>query len=73
MFKNSAIIVLVLLFASFTFAQTVRVTILHVNDVYQFAPVEGGKKGGLARLLTLKKAAVAENPTTLFRLRGDTV
>ena len=73
MFKNSAIIVLVLLFASFTFAQTVRVTILHVNDVYQFAPVEGGKKGGLARLLTLKKAAVAENPNTLFTLGGDTV
>jgi len=54
-------------------AQTVRVTILHVNDVYQFAPVEGGKRGGLARILTLKKAAVAANPNTIFTFGGDTI
>jgi 5'-nucleotidase len=53
--------------------QTVRITILHVNDVYQFAPVEGGKRGGLARLLTLKKEAIAENPNTIFTLGGDTL
>jgi 5'-nucleotidase len=53
--------------------QNLRVTILHVNDVYQFAPVEGGKRGGLARLLTLKKQAVAENPNTIFTFGGDTV
>jgi hypothetical protein len=29
------------------FAQNVRVTILHVNDVYQFMPVDGGTRGGL--------------------------
>ena len=41
----------------------IRVTILHVNDVYQFAPVDGGTRGGLARLLTLKDQIKAENPT----------
>ena len=56
-----------------TFGQSIRVTILHVNDVYQFTPVEGGKRGGLARLLTLKKEAIAENPNTLFTLGGDTL
>ena len=60
-------------FSVSAFAQTVRVTILHVNDVYQFIPVEGGKRGGLARLLTLKKEAVAENPNTIFTLGGDTL
>ena len=30
----------------------VKVTLLQVNDVYQFAPVDQGTKGGLARLLT---------------------
>jgi len=55
------------------FGQNVRITILHVNDVYQFAPVEGGKRGGLARLMTLKKAAMAENPNTIFTLGGDTL
>jgi 5'-nucleotidase len=51
----------------------ITVTFLHVNDVYQFMPVEGGKKGGLARLLTLKKQAVAENPNLIFTLGGDTL
>jgi 5'-nucleotidase len=54
-------------------AQTTRVTILHVNDVYQFIPVDGGKSGGLARLLTLKKEALKENPNTIFTLGGDTL
>ncbi|HYP50458.1 MAG TPA: metallophosphoesterase, partial [Pyrinomonadaceae bacterium] len=72
-----------ILFASFSvFAQQTsnpacdaptRVTLLHVNDVYQFVPVEGGARGGLARLLTLKKQAVKENPNTLFLMGGDTI
>lgn len=73
MIKRSAIVIFLFLFSSFAIGQNVRVTILHVNDVYQFAPVDGGKKGGLARLLTLKKQAVAENPNTIFTLGGDTV
>jgi 5'-nucleotidase len=53
--------------------ETVRVTVLHVNDVYQFMPVDGGTRGGLARLLTLKKQIKEENPNTIFTLGGDTV
>ena len=52
---------------------TVRVTLLQVNDVYQFAPVDEGTRGGLARLLTLKKAIQKESPNTLFLLSGDTI
>jgi 5'-nucleotidase len=52
---------------------TVRVTLLQVNDVYQFAPVDQGKRGGLARLLTMKKAIEKESPNTLFLLSGDTI
>lgn len=72
-------LVFVLLALSFTVAQEtnsdapIRVTFLHVNDVYQFMPVEGGKRGGLARLLTLKKQAVKENPNVIFTLGGDTL
>lgn len=51
----------------------VQVTLLQVNDVYQFAPVDQGTKGGLARLLTLKKAIQSTNPNTLFLLAGDTI
>src|SRR5688572_33177058 len=53
--------------------ETVRVTILHVNDTYQFIPVEGGKLGGLARVRTIRNQAVKENPNTLFTLGGDTL
>ncbi len=58
------------------FAQTdgkVKITILHVNDTYQFSPVDGGARGGLARVLTIKKKVRAENPYTIFTLGGDTI
>lgn len=73
MFKRYFSLAFILLLAGAAFGQNVRITILHVNDVYQFAPVEGGKRGGLARLMTLKKAAIAENPNTIFTLGGDTL
>src|ERR1041385_6863997 len=52
---------------------TVRVTLLQVNDVYQFAPVDQGTRGGLARLLTMKKQIQNESPNTIFLLSGDTL
>lgn len=51
----------------------VRVTILQVNDVYQFSPVDLGKNGGLARVLTLRKQLMRESPNTLFLFSGDTI
>jgi 5'-nucleotidase len=76
--KNAFLFFTLLIFSSFPiYAQksdsTVRVTILHANDVYQFIPVDNGTRGGLARLLTLKKQALAENPNTIFTLGGDTL
>jgi 5'-nucleotidase len=52
---------------------TVKVTLLQVNDVYQFAPVDSGAHGGLARVLTLKKEIEKQSPNTLFLLSGDTI
>lgn len=71
--KRLALFALFAVFAISVSGQSVRVTILHVNDVYQFTPVDGGTRGGLARVLTIKKQAVAENPNTLFTLGGDTL
>ncbi|MDQ1590208.1 MAG: 5-nucleotidase / UDP-sugar diphosphatase [Pyrinomonadaceae bacterium] len=53
--------------------ETVRVTLLQVNDVYQISPVDRGKRGGLARIATLRKQIVAESPHTLYLLAGDTL
>ncbi|HEU4595006.1 MAG TPA: bifunctional UDP-sugar hydrolase/5'-nucleotidase [Pyrinomonadaceae bacterium] len=52
---------------------TVRVTLLQVNDVYQFMPVERGTEGGLARVSTLRKQIMKDSPNTLFLLAGDTI
>ena len=51
----------------------VRVTLLQLNDVYQFTPVDQGTEGGIARVSTLRKAIQVENPNTLFLLAGDTI
>src|SRR5712691_4336035 len=51
----------------------VRVTLLQLNDVYQFAPTDGGARGGLARVLTLRKQIMSESPHALFLLAGDTI
>lgn len=51
----------------------VRVTLLQVNDVYQFMPVEHGTQGGLARVSTLRKQIMSDSPHTLFLLSGDTI
>jgi 5'-nucleotidase len=51
----------------------VRVTLLQVNDVYQFVPVERGREGGLARVSTLRKQIMQESPHTMLLLAGDTI
>lgn len=75
--KNSlTVIALILLFSFTAFSQqseAVRVTLLHLNDSYQFTPVDGGTRGGLARVMTLKQEALKENPYTFMTLGGDTV
>ncbi|HMO79969.1 MAG TPA: 5'-nucleotidase C-terminal domain-containing protein [Pyrinomonadaceae bacterium] len=53
--------------------ENVRVTILHLNDTYQFTPVDGGKRGGLARVMTIRQNTIKENPYTLMTLGGDTL
>jgi 5'-nucleotidase len=54
-------------------APPVHITLLQLNDVYQIAPVDGGKRGGLARVAALVKTIKAENPNTFLVLGGDTL
>ncbi len=49
----------------------VKVTLLHLNDVYEIDPVSGGTQGGLARVATLKKQLLKKNPNTYAILAGD--
>lgn len=46
-------------------------TIVQVNDVYEIAPLDDGKWGGMARVATLKKEYKAQNPNTFLIIAGD--
>ena len=52
-------------------AKPFEFTILQLNDVYEIAPLEGGKVGGMARVATLLRQLEAENPNTIAVLSGD--
>lgn len=46
-------------------------TIVQINDVYEVSPVEGGRRGGLARVATLCRKLRGENPNLISVLVGD--
>ncbi len=47
------------------------VRLLHFNDVYEIAPVEGGRSGGLARVATLRRALLDSAGSLVTTLGGD--
>src|SRR5690242_4932886 len=49
----------------------VTVTLVHLNDVYEILPVEGGKSGGLARVATVIKQLKATRTPVVTTLAGD--
>ncbi|HEY8688156.1 MAG TPA: bifunctional metallophosphatase/5'-nucleotidase [Chitinophagaceae bacterium] len=51
----------------------IDVVFVQVNDVYEIAPVAGGKEGGMARVATLKKEYLKKNPNTFLVMAGDFV
>jgi len=53
------------------YGSKVKITILHMNDVYEIDPVSGGKEGGLARVATLRDTLLKSNPNTITVLAGD--
>jgi len=48
-----------------------EVTFLHINDVYEISPLEGGKVGGMARVATLRKQLVQQREKVLTVMAGD--
>jgi 2',3'-cyclic-nucleotide 2'-phosphodiesterase (5'-nucleotidase family) len=51
----------------------IKVVFVQVNDVYEIAPIAGGKEGGMARVATLKKQYQKQNPNTFLVMAGDFV
>lgn len=49
----------------------ISINFVQINDVYEIAPLNNGKDGGIARVATLKKKYVQENKNTLLLMAGD--
>lgn len=47
------------------------VTFVHLNDIYEIQPVQGGKAGGPARVATVIARLKAATPTMITTLGGD--
>src|SRR6218665_3602436 len=44
---------------------------LQINDVYEIAPIQAGKVGGIARVATIKNELKKQNPNTYLVIAGD--
>lgn len=49
----------------------IGITIVQINDVYEIAPLDGGKAGGMARVATVKKEQLNKNANTIMVIAGD--
>lgn len=49
----------------------IEVVFVQINDVYEIAPLSGGREGGMARVATLKKQYQQKNPNTFLVMAGD--
>lgn len=49
----------------------ISVNILQLNDVYEIAPIEAGRTGGMARVAFLKKELLAKNSNSFLIMAGD--
>jgi 2',3'-cyclic-nucleotide 2'-phosphodiesterase (5'-nucleotidase family) len=58
-----------LLWAGAAAAEQVRITFLHVNDIYEYRPIDG--QGGLAELATRLDQERARLPNPVFTFGGD--
>ena len=68
--------ILYLLFLSFLLSCSkedgkIDFTFLQLNDVYEIAPIQGGAYGGMARVESVHKELLNENPNTMLFLAGD--
>ncbi len=56
---------------NYTEAAPISFTILQLNDVYEIAPLEEGRVGGMARVATVRKQLLEENYNLLTVMAGD--
>lgn len=71
--RQIVFLVLLLIQVAWSEPGRVKITLLHLNDVYEYNVVDDGRKGSFSRIETLRQQQVARNPNTLFLFAGDTL
>jgi 2',3'-cyclic-nucleotide 2'-phosphodiesterase (5'-nucleotidase family) len=66
-----AVALALVLLAQAAWAQSAKITFLHVNDVYEIVPVRGW--GGFAPLMTVLKQERQQSPNSVTTLGGDLI
>jgi 5'-nucleotidase len=51
--------------------QQIGISFVQINDVYEIAPLDGGRSGGMARVAAIKKNELNNNPNTFLLIAGD--
>lgn len=49
----------------------IELNFVQINDVYEIAPLDGGRSGGMARVASIKKEELKKNPNSLLVIAGD--
>lgn len=49
----------------------IQITFVQINDVYEIAPLDAGKAGGMARVAEIKKKQLLQNANTFLLIAGD--
>jgi 5'-nucleotidase len=70
-FPPLAAFLVVLALAPRARAESVEITLLHLNDVYEITRPSKKDLGGLARVAALRKELLEKNPNTIAVLAGD--
>lgn len=49
----------------------ININFIQLNDVYEIAPMDNGKEGGIARVATIKQKYLQENKNSFLVMAGD--
>jgi 2',3'-cyclic-nucleotide 2'-phosphodiesterase (5'-nucleotidase family) len=78
-FQYPALLAIILISACSTSRQAgtvkdngkIEIDLVQINDVYEIAPLDAGKTGGMARVATIKKKYLLHNANSFLIIAGD--
>jgi len=69
--KKGIIVFILFIFCSVGFGEQAEVIFLQLNDVYEIAPLDNGKAGGMARVASIRNDLISQYGSIYTILSGD--